>query len=410
MERIAVVGVGPGSEDYLLPAAREAIEGADMLAGGPRHLAPYKNSGRELIPLEGSLDPFLDLLDRKRASGRIALLLSGDPCFYSLLGKVSSRFTPDEYEVFPGLSSFQLFFARLGIPWSDAALASLHGRPLEDVLKHIREDRDTLFFLDIRNTGPRVASFLKERGFPDRRAVLAENLGYRDELITDTTLFDLAAMSGESRLALLLLEAGPLPDSAVGVLPDDWFVRAPRIPLSKAACRAVAVSLLHPLEGREILEVGTGSGGITVELARRAGSGTVHSVERSGEALAVARENVLRAGVSSSVSFTKGNAPEALLPLPPCSRVVVGGHGGSAAAVIGAAWDKLLPGGRILVTANMPSTADYAWRELKSRGASPEIVHLASSTSAPAGDSWMLKGANPVFIIYGDKDGKTSEG
>lgn len=410
MEKIAVVGVGPGSEEYLLPAARKAIEEADMLAGGPRHLAPYENSGRELIPLEGSLDEFLDLLDRKRPSGRIALLLSGDPCFYSLLGKISSRFTPDEYEVFPGLSSFQLLFSRLGLPWSDTAIASLHGRPLEDVLKHIREDRNTLFFLDIRNRGPRVASFLKEQGFSDRRAVLAENLSYRDELIADTTLFELAAMSGESRLALLLLEAGPLPDSAKGVLPDDWFVRVPRTPLSKAACRAMVISLLHPLEGREILEVGAGSGGITVELARRAGSGTIHSVERSGEALAVARENVLRAGVSSSVSFTEGNAPGALLSLPSCSRAVVGGHGGRAKAVIGAAWEKLQPGGRILITANMPSTAHIAWEILKNRGASPEVLHLSASSSAPLGDSWMLKGANPVFIIYGDKDGKTSDG
>ena len=33
MDRIAVVGVGPGPEDYLLPAAREAIAGADFVKG-----------------------------------------------------------------------------------------------------------------------------------------------------------------------------------------------------------------------------------------------------------------------------------------------------------------------------------------------------------------------------------------
>jgi precorrin-6B methylase 2 len=78
--------------------------------------------------------------------------------------------------------------------------------------------------------------------------------------------------------------------------------------------------------------------------------------------------------------------------------------------VITAVWDKLLPGGRIIVTANMPSTTDCAWGTLKAQGAAPEVLHLAASSSAPAGDSWMLKGSNPVFIIFADKDGKTIEG
>lgn len=410
MGKITVVGVGPGVEDYLLPAARNAIDGADILAGGPRHLAPYKRDGRELIPLEGKLDPFLDLLDEKRREGKVTLLLSGDPCFYSLLGKISSRFSPDEYEVVPGLSSFQLLFARLGLLWNDTVLASLHGRPLEDAASCLREDRGTLFFLGGRNTGPRVSAYLKGLGLPDRRAVLAENLGYQDERITDTTLFGLAGQGEEGGLALLLLEAGPLPATATGILPDGWFARQPGVPLSKAACRAMIVSLLHPLEGRNILEVGSGSGGITVELARRAGSGRVYSVEASPEALSIAGENVSRAGVSQSVTFIEGSAPEALAPLPWCSRAVVGGHGGRAGAVITAVWDKLLPGGRIIVTANMPSTADCAWGTLKAQGAAPEVLHLAASSSAPAGDSWMLKGANPVFIIFADKDGKTIEG
>ncbi|NLK20089.1 MAG: precorrin-6y C5,15-methyltransferase (decarboxylating) subunit CbiE [Synergistaceae bacterium] len=410
MGKITVVGVGPGSGAYLLPAAREAIEGADILAGGARHLAPYRGDGRELIPLEGKLDPFLDLLDEKRRRGNVALLLSGDPCFYSLLGKISARFSPEEYEVVPGLSSFQLLFARLGLPWSDAVLASLHGRPLEDAACHLSEGRATLFFLDGHNTGPRVASYLKGLGLPDRRVVLAENLGYDDERITRTTLFALAEGGEEGSLALLLLEAGPLPRSATGALPDGWFTRRGGVPLSKEPCRAMAASLLHPLEGRNILEVGSGSGGITAELARRAGRGRVYSVESSPEALAVAEENVRRAGVSHSVTFTRGTAPEALASLPPCSRAVVGGHGGRAEAVISAVWEKLLPGGRILVTANMPSTADCAWRTLRSLGAAPEVLHLAASSSAPAGDSWMLKGANPVFIIFADKDGQAIEG
>ena len=404
MDRIAVVGVGPGTGDYLLPAAREAIAGADILAGGPRHLEPYRESGKDLLPLEGSLDVFLDRLEEKRATGKVALLLSGDPCFYSLLGRLGTRFAPEEMEIVPGVSSFQVLFARLGIQWNGTETASLHGRPLEDALKSVREDRGTLFLLDRKNTGPAVAAFLKDRGFPDRPAVLAENLGYPEERILRTTLFGLAGERQAGELALLLLGPGPLPPERLGVLPDGWFVRAPGVPLSKAACRALAASLLHPLDGQAVLEIGAGSGGITVELARRTGPGTVFAVERSADALDAARNNAERAGCLSSIRFVEGQAPEALASLPRCTRVVVGGHGGAVEAVLEAAWEKLLPGGRLLATANMPSSADRAWKTLKNLGSRPEVLHVAPSSSAEAGGSWMLTAANPVFLVYADRN------
>ena len=404
MDRLAVVGVGPGPGNYLLPAAREAIAGADILAGGPRHLEPYRESGKELLPLEGSLDTFLDRLGEKRHTGRVALLLSGDPCFFSLLGKLGTRFPREELEVIPGVSSFQVLFARLGIQWNGTETASLHGRPLEDALKSVREDRGTLFLLDRKNTGPAVAAFLKDRGYPDRVAVLAEKLGYPEERILRTTLFALAGEGQAWDLALLLLGPGPLPPQTLGVLPDGWFVRTPGVPLSKAVCRTLVASLLHPLDGQAVLEIGAGSGGITVELARRTLTGTVFAVERSVDALDAARNNAERAGCLSSIRFVEGQAPEALSSLPRCTRIVVGGHGGAVEAVLEAAWQKLLPGGRLLVTANMPSTADRAWKTLKNLGSRPEVLHVAASSSAEAGGSWMLTAANPVFLVYADRN------
>jgi precorrin-6B methylase 2 len=85
-------------------------------------------------------------------------------------------------------------------------------------------------------------------------------------------------------------------------------------------------------------------------------------------------------------------------------RVVVGGHGGAVEAVLEAAWEKLLPGGRLLATANMPSSADRAWKTLKNLGSRPEVLHVAPSSSAEAGGSWMLTAANPVFLVYADRN------
>ena len=40
----------------------------------------------------------LDAVDEHRKLGRVALLLSGDPCLFSLLGRIAGRFPSGDYE------------------------------------------------------------------------------------------------------------------------------------------------------------------------------------------------------------------------------------------------------------------------------------------------------------------------
>ncbi len=392
-----------------------------MVAGARRHVDCFAGDTQSRLYMEGGLDSFLDEVARSARSERVALLLSGDPCLFSLLGRIASRFHPGEYEVLPGLASFQLLFARLAsLPgwdgpaqWDDLRLRSLHGRPVEAEAAMLHESRWTLFFLDSNNNGPSVARHLLESGAGDRRAVLAERLGYEDERILDATLGEIADHDSGEGLALLLAGPGPLPRTSIGVLPDSWFARGEGIPMSKEICRALVVSLLLPLDGLSLLEIGAGTGGLTVELARRAAGGRIVSLDRSRAALSVAGENLGRAGLSPLVDLVCGEAPEALAGLRGDSgaparfhRAVVGGHGPRTEEVVAAAWGMLLPGGRLLAAANMPSSADRIYRELKELGGAPSLCHINSSSARDAGEggSWMLSAANPVFIVHADRE------
>ena len=57
----------------------------------------------------------------------------------------------------------------------------------------------------------------------------------------------------------------------------------------------------------EILDVGTGSGVIALSLAAKFPEAEVHAVDVSDDALALARENAARLGLSERVRFAKGN-------------------------------------------------------------------------------------------------------
>ena len=62
----------------------------------------------------------------------------------------------------------------------------------------------------------------------------------------------------------------------------------------------------------EILDVGTGSGVIALSLAAKFPEAEVHAVDVSDDALALARENATRLGLSERVCFAKGNLLEAI--------------------------------------------------------------------------------------------------
>jgi precorrin-6B methylase 1 len=90
--RILIVGCGPGSPDYLTPAARRAAEGADVLVGAAHLLELFPGARAERIAVTGEIDSLLDEVAARCILGRVAVLVTGDPGLYSLARPVLSRF------------------------------------------------------------------------------------------------------------------------------------------------------------------------------------------------------------------------------------------------------------------------------------------------------------------------------
>ncbi|MFZ5632401.1 MAG: precorrin-6y C5,15-methyltransferase (decarboxylating) subunit CbiE [Bacillota bacterium] len=132
MRKIKVIGVGPGSPAYIAPAAASALREASLLIGGRRHLDSFAGRGQERFVLANNLEEMIALIRDRRESG-VAVLASGDPGMYGVLRFLLKHFAPGDIEVIPGISSVQLAFARLSMPWEDAVILSAHGRPAEKI-------------------------------------------------------------------------------------------------------------------------------------------------------------------------------------------------------------------------------------------------------------------------------------
>jgi cobalt-precorrin-7 (C5)-methyltransferase len=143
--RIAIVGCGPGSLDYVTPAALKAIEEAELLAGAKRLLDLFPSTGVERLCLETSVPAFLDQLEARAGAKRTVVLVSGDPGVFSLARHVIRRFGRDKCRVVPGISSLQVAFARLGLDWADARIVSAHQRDPEPGPEVLRADKVAVF-------------------------------------------------------------------------------------------------------------------------------------------------------------------------------------------------------------------------------------------------------------------------
>jgi len=194
--KVFIVGIGSGTEDYLLPIARRTIEASECLIGGKRALRLFQDLQKEEILLEGNFDRVVSYLLSEKGKKKIAILVSGDPGLYSFLGKVSRILKKDEYVVIPGISAVQIAFARIGEAWEDATILSLHGRRTDDLAARVKESSKIFLFTDPNFPPGKIASHLLGSGVENRRAVVMENLTYPDEKVLDTDLDHLSKMEG----------------------------------------------------------------------------------------------------------------------------------------------------------------------------------------------------------------------
>ena len=151
------------------------------------------------------------------------------------------------------------------------------------------------------------------------------------------------------------------------------------------------------------MEIGSGTGAMTVELARAAGEcGRVSGIESSRAALELTRRNISRAGFTERVELTEGRAPETM-PEGRYDAAFVGGHGERLEDILSAVWECLELGGRMLLTSITPRTTARALEYIGGATSATGVWRAHSSYGRPSGGDWMMLGSNPVDFIWGDK-------
>jgi len=185
---IRIIGVGPGHEDYITPAAKKAAETADLLVGSQRSLKHFLYLKKEIFIIGRDMPGLVRKIKEFQTNKRVAVLVTGDPGFYSLASYLKKHFSRAQLELMPGISSTQVAFARIGRSWENVQFISVHGRPLNKLLPVIENYGTVAVLTDNLNTPKVVADYLKGKIEGDPLVFICDSLTDPAEEIFETRL------------------------------------------------------------------------------------------------------------------------------------------------------------------------------------------------------------------------------
>ncbi len=392
-ERIVVIGLHGQAEGELPKPARLALEEADLVVGGGRHLAAFTRPGRPTLTIGGDVDAVLDAIEDQE--GVVVVLASGDPGFFGMVRPLAARFGSARLEVHPAPSSVALAFARLGLSWDDAVVVSAHGRGLGEAADEALRHPKVAVLVSPENSASALGAALIAAGAGARTVAVCSRLGLDGERVEETDLAGLAAGEWDPlSVVVLVADAAPGGDDktlAWGRSEQRFAHRGGMV--TKAEVRAVALGKLDLPAIGVLWDVGAGSGSVAVECAALCPGLAVHAVERSAQDAASIGANA--ASFAVAVRVHVGEAPACLADLPDPDRVFVGGGG---LAVLDTCTERLRPGGQIVATYACLDRAAAAAQRLGSL----TQVNVARGRRLPDG-GLRLESENPVFVVWGPR-------
>jgi cobalt-precorrin-6B (C15)-methyltransferase len=184
-------------------------------------------------------------------------------------------------------------------------------------------------------------------------------------------------------------------------IPDDLFDRTEEVPITKEDIRAIAISKLRLKEGHSAIDVGCGSGSITVELCLQT-KGAVYAIDFDKNAVELTKKNLQKFGVQAEVSL--GKAQEILPSLPQVDAVIVGGTWGDTRQVIQLAIGRLKKGGRIVIDTILIETQYQALATISEMELSEvDVTQVTIAKARKVTTGTMMLARNPVMIISATK-------
>lgn len=404
MSRLTIIGIGPGSAEYFMPAARNRMREAHTVIAARRILPMLREVcgavETEFLPM-GKIKDTLEMIDGLlREEKEVALIVSGDPLMYSLYKTIlNQEISADwEMEVIPGIGSMQMLGAAFGETMEDARLVSVHGRSRTpgSVALCVTEN-PKVFFLCSKEQGPAwLSQIMLDYHLDDVEVFAGANLSYEDQILESGSPAEIAKKEFPSLCVAMIKNPHPRPVTRPCFLSDEDFERG-RTPMTKEEIRVLILHKMKIHPDDVIWDIGAGTGSVSVECARQATFGQVHSVERDEAAVHLIEKNRDKFELDNLFIY-QGDAAERTADLPVPDKVFIGGSGGKLGEIMKniAAFDREI---RVTVSAVTLETIAEAGEILGNYDADYDVIQATVGRGRKIGSYHIMDTNNPVMIF-----------
>ena len=413
-----IIGVLDNGTEGITPVALAHISAADVVIGARRTLALFAETFAANVTqhdIAQGLSKVPAWITEAQADGlNVVVLATGDPLCHGIGRYLISKLGHEQCEVIPNVSTLQLAFARLGLAWQDAVIASAHSKDAGEWSNEAGPEHGLYPLLQTVQNHSLVALFTSPENSPDRIARMLLNAGLGEQftlsvveaLLTDAenvirelSLSDAAATRFANPNVVILQRITENSSPMFGLADACYAQRKPDKGLiTKREIRAVSLARLQLHENSIVWDIGAGSGSVGLEAARLCRSGYVYAIEKNPADFAIARKNGANMAVTN-YRVQQGKAPELLDAWPDPDAVFLGGTGGELAELIQRCLSRLSAGGWLVMNVVTLENLAQATQTLKAQNAQWDVTQLQASRSQPILHMHRMAAENPVWIV-----------
>jgi len=183
---------------------------------------------------------------------------------------------------------------------------------------------------------------------------------------------------------------------------DKEFIRG-NVPMTKEEIRSIVIGKLELQGGETLLDIGAGTGSVSIEAAQALPNGRVIALEQKEEAVQLIRQNCEKFGVKN-LELVHAKAPMGLPDLSSINRVFIGGSGGNLEEILQMADEQMPLESIIVITAIVLDTWTQAYHFFNAKdNYEVELAQVSVNKVEKGANPNMLKAQNPIFIITAQK-------
>jgi cobalt-precorrin-6B (C15)-methyltransferase len=176
---------------------------------------------------------------------------------------------------------------------------------------------------------------------------------------------------------------------------DQEFIRG-KVPMTKEEVRAVCLAKLDLYRAKSFLDVGAGTGSVSLEAALAFPGLKVTAIEEKAEAQELIRQNQEKLGVKN-LTLIEGRAPLALKE--DYDSIFIGGSGGKLEAILDWSLAHLADHGRLVMTFILQENALQAQAWAEAKGLSLQMARVEVERLAKLGPGHYWKPENPILVL-----------